>query len=132
MCLTRLGDVPKVLSARSEHSSSVEALVVLETLPYLASAALDGTVRVWDLHATRPRLTLTHTEGVVRVVADATGQLLVTATLDGRVTVWDTRTGAQVAQQEGHTTNILDLVMMANGTALTGAEDGTARLWRVR
>ncbi len=69
----------------------------------LATAAYDGTARVWDarsgdcVHA----LDDGHQDAVVKVSATADGKYLATASHDGFVHVWNVRYGDVVASHEG-------------------------------
>jgi WD40 repeat protein len=62
----------------------------------LASASLDGTVRLWEVTSAsgspgRPLATLQgHTGGVYGVAFSADGRLVASASLDGTVRLWDT------------------------------------------
>lgn len=62
----------------------------------LASAADDGTARLWDVAEQRERFTLTHPEKQVCGVAfTPDGALVVTGCQDGQVRLWDTASGRQ-------------------------------------
>jgi eukaryotic-like serine/threonine-protein kinase len=63
----------------------------------IASAASDGTVKIWNLATTKPRLTLEgHKRAVTSVRYSKDGKKLLTAGADETVRVWDADTGRQL------------------------------------
>ena len=56
----------------------------------------------------------------------------VTHTYAVQVRLWDPRAGGKVAKLRGHTDNVRALALSHDGTrALSGASDGTVKLWDV-
>ncbi|XP_054160801.1 coatomer subunit beta'-like [Oppia nitens] len=100
-----------------------------------ASASLDRTVKVWQLgSSSEPMFTLEgHEKGVnsVDYCPSADKPYLISGGDDHLVKIWDYQTGTVVQILDGHTKNVssvryhprLPMIIM------TGAEDGTIRLW---
>ena len=66
------------------------------------SGSSDGSVRVWDLVASREQATLTgHAGQVFSVAVTADKALAVSGGEDGSVRVWDVTTRAEVARWTG-------------------------------
>ncbi len=62
-----------------------------------------------------------------------TEPLVFTACLDGAARCWDLRTGACVRTYGGHEDAVQDIAVSPDGAMLlTGADDNTARVFRVR
>jgi ribosome assembly protein SQT1 len=131
---------------------SVEAVGLCGPQPWLASAGIDGTAKVWDVATGRLRQTLHHPRsGAVTKLAwhPHSAGLLVTAAGDGVVRCWDARCGgAPVAELKGHTDMVVDLAACfgpgprgSSSTAeaafawpdllLTACDDRTAKVWAV-
>ena len=97
----------------------------------LASAAGDGTVRLWDPATGQPAATLEgHTGRVSGVAFSPDGRQLASAGDDGTVRSWDPATGQPTATLEGHTGWVRSVVFSSDGQLLASADDiGTVRLW---
>ncbi|KAG8467369.1 hypothetical protein KFE25_000685 [Diacronema lutheri] len=68
----------------------------------LASAAWDGTVRLWDFVATKARSdVLKHSTDVLAIAFSPDGQTLCASTLDGALTFWDVAMAEQVGMIDG-------------------------------
>jgi WD40 repeat protein len=69
----------------------------------LASAAWDGTVKVWDAANGQELLPLNgHTETVRNVAYSPDGRRLASAAWDGTVKVWDAASGQELLTLKGH------------------------------
>ena len=97
----------------------------------LASASVDGTVRLWDpatgeLTATLER----HTGRVTGVAFSPDGRQLASASVDGTVRLWDPATGELTATLERHTGRVTGVAFSPDGRQLASASyDRTVRLW---
>jgi DNA-binding beta-propeller fold protein YncE/tRNA A-37 threonylcarbamoyl transferase component Bud32 len=97
----------------------------------LASASLDGTVRVWDTATGQPVLTLKrHTDGVNGVAFSPDGKHLASASRDQTVKVWDAATGQEILSLKGHTRQVTGVAFSPVDRRLASAsQDGTVRVW---
>lgn len=102
----------RVLSRVPPHGGSVEAVSFSPTAgEHLVSAALDGTLRVWDVAASAERGAAAHDAGVTAVAwHPAERGLLLSGGLDRTVRLWDARAGGRpVGVWRGHAKAVLDV-----------------------
>jgi len=136
-CVVNLASMRVLAKFEGAHRDAVEAAGLCDAAPLAATCSMDGEVRVWELGAGggKLRAALAHGGHGVVTFRWIPGQpLLVSAGGDGCLRLWDARNGSLVggAERQGHTDTILDLALSADGTvAVTGSEDGTARVWRL-
>ena len=98
----------------------------------IATASMDGTVRLWDLATGEGRILGTHTDGAEVVAFSPDGSVLASAGGDRVVRLWDPRTGAERAALHGHDQVIDSLSFSPDGTRLVSSGfDGTISLWDV-
>lgn len=99
----------------------------------LASASLDGTIRIHDLATHDSRVLRGHTDGVVGVESSRDGRhLLSWGWWDDRtIRVWDVASGQPV--EVLHSTRyMMNAMLSQHDTAIvTGDEDGVVRLWPI-
>jgi WD40 repeat protein/serine/threonine protein kinase len=100
---------------------------------WIATAAWDGTVRVWSGDDGRPLAEPIRPGGrrprIVRFLDDAR---IVVGSSDGAITFWDAATGrADGAPAVAHDAAVADLAIHGD-TLLTGDDDGRAILWDLR
>ncbi|CAI5511998.1 unnamed protein product [Closterium sp. Naga37s-1] len=79
--------------------------------PTVATASLDGSVRIFDINSLQLRSTCSHQDGVVQMAWAPAAPVLVTATADGAVHVWDARTGAIQKTLRGNRDAVLSLAL---------------------
>jgi WD40 repeat protein len=101
----------------------------------LATASLDGTVRLWDARPLDDKegpevRTLTDTRIVSAVAFSADGQYLASGTLDGVVKIWSVPLGQQLRVLPGQTFFIAALAFSPDGKRLVSSSvDQTTRVW---
>lgn len=123
----------------TEPAGRVRSVAFSRTGRYLAAAADDKSVRLWELHAAAsgvlatPIFTLTdHTEAVNALAFSPVEELLATASADKTIRLWDLTTGKALLTLTGHTAAVSTLAFSTDGTYLvSGGRDRTVRLWNV-
>jgi WD40 repeat protein len=99
----------------------------------LASASLDKTIRLWDVHTHKPLDTPLrgHTATVTSVAFTPNGRTLASASLDKTIRLWDAHTHKPLdTPLTGHTATVTSVVFTPNGHMLASAGfDSTIRLW---
>lgn len=68
----------------------------------LATSSGDYTIKLWDIEAGSPRLTLKHTEIVQSLSWSASGSLMVTTSRDKKLRIWDVRQEKPAQVVPGH------------------------------
>lgn len=99
-----------------------------EAIPrYILTAALDSTVKLWDVESGRFIKTLFgHVEGIWALAADTLR--VVSGAQDRMVKVWDISTGKCERTITGHTRPVTCLAL-SDSRLITGSEDGEARMY---
>jgi WD40 repeat protein len=129
------------LMALSGHINSVRRVVFSPDGTLLASAGWDGAIRIWNMKSKKVMREAQHVQappGVMTGVAFSPSgkRMLVCGGTwnpgNGLIRLLDARTGKQIAQFDGHTTVVSQVVFTPDGTmAVSGAEDSTVRLWKL-
>lgn len=66
----------------------------------LATAGLDGTLKLWDAANGQLLQSLEHAEAIVNIQFSPDGQLLASASYDGTARLWNPHSGAEIARLE--------------------------------
>jgi WD40 repeat protein len=114
------------------HRGWVRALVVAPDGSWLASAGIDGKMRIWDLSTGVIHRTLTgHCGSVGELVVAPDGSWLASAggdvVTDWEVRIWDPTTGTALHTLPGHTRGVR--VVAPDGSWLASAGDREVRIW---
>jgi WD40 repeat protein/serine/threonine protein kinase len=123
----------KVLTAHQSRAMAV-AFSPGDEGGYLASAGMDGIVRLWDARTFAPiDPSLREHRGSVHSLAFAPdGQRLASAGSDGVIRVWDVTTRRVVLRLRGHSNAIYALAFSPDGKRLaSGGWDETVKIWDV-
>jgi WD40 repeat protein len=117
----------------ARHEDAVNAVALSRDGRRLASAAEDGTLRVWEVPGWVERLCFkAHDASVTAVTFDGAGKRLATAGKDRRVRVWDADTGKRLANLGGQGGWVTGVAFSPDDTRLaTSSYDGAVKIWDV-
>ena len=113
------------------HAGTVNAVAFSPDGARLATAASDGTAKLWRAADGRlVRTFLGHTEWVTAVAFSPSGLTLATGSYDRTVRTWDAESGGELKVMRGHTGGVRAVAFAPNGRMIaSGAADHTVRLW---
>jgi len=99
---------------------------------FMASAALDGTVKLWDARSYEElRGFEGHPAPVNSLSLNADGSLLVTGCRDGALRIYRTEDAELLHTMRGHAEDVFTVAFSPDGEyVLSGGRDGTLRYWR--
>ncbi|OSP23760.1 hypothetical protein B7767_43530 [Streptomyces sp. 13-12-16] len=115
------------------HTDGVDALAFSPASGLLATAGVDGTVKLWDLAVGTPAAgPLSGHEGPVRAIAfSPDGRRIASGGADGTVQLWDPVTASPTGQPlTGHTGAVRCVAFSPDGQLVASSgDDATVRCW---
>lgn len=141
------GEAPEYTQKRKHtqslegHTNQVRSLAWSSDARTLASAADDGSIRLWDVMTGMPLAwdagegmssqTMRGHKGSIHTLAwSPNGQTLASGGEDGIIRLWDKESRKIRLPLEGHTAPVYRVVWSQDGdTVVSGGEDQTIRLW---
>lgn len=108
------------------HRSGVTAVRFSNDGAWLASASLDGTVRLWSTQTWKLLRVLNHRSEVYAIAFSPDGKLLVSGGYDHRLVLWETNSGRslRILKFPGW---INTVIFSTAGNVLVGCSDGIVR-----
>ncbi|EKM58765.1 uncharacterized protein PHACADRAFT_248841 [Phanerochaete carnosa HHB-10118-sp] len=117
-----------------EHTSSVWSAAFSPDGSEVATASYDGTVVTCDSWTGQRRFVFSDdVDAVVEAVAySLKNDLIASGAADGRVRVWNAKSGAFVAEFQGHEEMVKNVMFTPDGcNLLSHADDGSIRYWSI-
>jgi WD40 repeat protein/transcriptional regulator with XRE-family HTH domain len=114
------------------HTGWVSGVAFSPNGKSLASASLDGTVKVWSLLSGAETVAVSSAPASsgTRVMFSPDGTMFATNGGDGSATLWDTHTGEPRLTLRGHNMAVLNVAFNFDGAYFaTGSLDGTTIIW---
>jgi WD40 repeat protein len=121
---------PPIAGLLKGHTDRVTELCVRSD-GHLASAAKDGTIRLWDGTAQAETARLDGNGGHNALCWLLDGRLASGAT-DGTIRLWDAAAEVEIARLEGHVGPVTALCMLRGNRLASAAVDRTIRIWDLR
>jgi len=123
--------VPSTTEMPLYHQAQVVSLASNPENTKLASACLDGTVRIWDTSTEDQETAFTgHTADARCVRFSPDGDCVVSGGDDMALRLWDPSTGVQLKILQGHNEAVKSVDWCVDGKLLvSGSNDDTIRLW---
>lgn len=125
------------------HMDYVKVLAVPDIHEnWVASGGLDRKINLWDLSGSGQRLSIDagEDEGAVGInkekgsvyALDVTPSIIASGGPESIVRVWDPKSGRRITKFVGHTDNIRDILISADGERIISASsDQTVKVWSV-
>ncbi len=97
----------------------------------VASASLDGTIKLWDVVLGENTATFEgHTDAVNSIAYSPDGRTLVSGSWDGTIKLWAVKNGDTITTLEAHPEGVDSVAYSPDGrTSASGSWDGTIKLW---
>ncbi|NEP36108.1 hypothetical protein, partial [Moorena sp. SIO3B2] len=116
-----------------KHQGKVRQVEFSQDGQHLASAGVDGIVKLWNLKTGQVQQEFKEHQGrVTQMEFSQDGQLLASAGFDGIVRLWNVNTG-QVKEFKGHRGKVRQVALSWDGQLLASAGfDGIMRVWDVK
>jgi WD40 repeat protein len=130
----RLWDIKgqKAVRRLKGHTAHVYSIAFSPTGQRAASGGGEGIIHIWDLEKGEE---VGHSRQLAKPIQGLVflkDGRLVSCCDDGAVQLWDTATLEELCRFEGHTGAVRGVAVTAGGRyAVSGATDGTLRLWRL-
>ncbi|CEG37948.1 ef hand family protein [Plasmopara halstedii] len=127
------GEVHGQVLSRS-HDDAVLDLLTLPTLESLASASMDRTIRLWDVHTGKLKQQLEgHDKGVRSLAYSPEYRFLVSAGFDFDAVVWNPYVDQLILRLHGHNNSLCGVeIIPGTPQIITADVDGIFKVWDIR
>jgi pleiotropic regulator 1 len=111
------------------HSNTVASVLTYPVDPQIVTSSYDCTVKLWDLVAGRSMTTMTQHKKAVRALAATPHEMTFLSGGKDNIKKWQVRDGKFLQNFSGHEAVVNSLAVNADGVAISGADDGSMRMW---
>lgn len=115
------------------HTAPIQAVDISADAQWIASAAADGEIKLWDAIAgTTPTRLGKHGEAAFSIALSPDGKTVATGGQDKLIRLWDIETGTEVGSLSGHKGTVFSLAFSQDGATIASASSDTSvKLWDV-
>jgi WD40 repeat protein len=118
------------LKAQTGHQSGILSLAISPHGKFLASANMNGTIRIWDLKNGCLKLWLKGHDGIVSGLSFIDNSTLISCGNDETIRKWNMHTGESLRFWHGHNNYINDIAYSPHSQYIaTASNDKTIALW---
>jgi len=111
------------------HQGSANSIAFSPDGKIIATATLDGNVRLSELNGKEIATLRGHQAAVTSVAFSPDGKTIATASADGTIKLWSTE-GKEIATLKGHSNAVTSVTFSPNGKFIVSAsDDRTVKLW---
>ena len=121
------------------HTNSVFTVAYSPDFRYLITAGRDAHLKIWDVENgyTLHQNIVAHMFAINHAAFSPDGHLLATASMDKSIKIWDADTYQLLkvldrARHAGHGTSVNKLLWVDNRLLLSGSDDRTISVWKLR
>ncbi len=128
----------KQRSMLSGHGQGVYGIAVSPDGKLVVSGSGDRTIKVWDIATGRDLRTLSGHNGTIYALEiSPDGRAIASASLDGTAKLWNLATGDLITtfredNASLYSVPLYSIAFVGNERLLTGARDGSIRLWEIK
>jgi len=113
------------------HTEAVTSVSFSPDGKTIASASLDGTVKLWNTEGKLLHTLQSHTSGVSSVSFSPDGKMFASVSSDKTVKLWNTE-GKLLKTLQSHTLPVRSVSFSPDGhTIASASDDGTVKLWNL-
>jgi WD40 repeat protein len=135
-CLTSWHPLPslndrQLLRALHGHTDWTRGCAVSPDGESIVSASDDETLKIWDAHSGKERVTLVgHAGRVSGCAVSPDGESIVSASADKTLKIWDAQSGEVRVTLVGHTGGVRGCAVSPDGESIVSAsDDKTLKIW---
>jgi WD40 repeat protein len=114
------------------HKGAVRTIAVQSQGRLLATAGVDGFIKIWGAGAVEQLHNLDGGQGLIRSLAfSPDGKRLASAGGDKTIKIWDPAAGRELVTLTGHKHPVTSVVFLVKGELLASTGDDTIKIWNV-
>ncbi|KAF3941149.1 Beta-TrCP [Dactylella cylindrospora] len=131
--VTQAPEIPKswdpLIQTLEGHDRSVECVAFSNSGGRLASASLDGTIKIWDPISGKMVQTLKGHSNCVNSIAFSKDCKLASASDDRTIKLWDVTSGVLITTFEDHKDGVNAILFSDDGKLISASRDRTVKQW---